>query len=203
MNVDDERTMGPAEVKDFAQCLEELSGDTLKQLVQSANVYPLEELSELDIKVLKVSGFPSCTVDLPSPFGTQTFPSETVGQEANAIIDLDVWQTTKRAILDDESNILPYDTTKQRILDYYSSVDADEDIQTERLKVTLTCPLSKSRIKEPSRSRLCVHLQCFDLDNFLRSNAKREKPKCPICGVEADFDKLLVDEYVKGCITGH
>lgn len=152
--------MKASKAKRIAPRLEKPSADKLAGIVRRIDAYvpsDLPELPELDkmvrgsqkeavifkrFQVLELNGFPSCTVDLPSSNVAQSASTERVGREANAEGDADVWLTTKRAILRDEKNTLPYDTTKQRILDYYSGVDGDADIQTERLKVTLICPVS-------------------------------------------------------------
>lgn len=89
-----------------------------------------------------INGFASCAVDLTLPVDALVFRSQSVGQEATAGGDVDVSLNTKRAILSDKSNVLPYETTRQRILDYYLRADGDADIQTDQLKVTLICPVS-------------------------------------------------------------
>lgn len=45
----------------------------------------------------------------------------------------------------------------------------------------------------PARCRDCSHLQCFDLDLFLKMNEKRPTWKCGICSGNAPYAKLIID----------
>ncbi|KAH7711508.1 MIZ zinc finger family protein [Aphelenchoides avenae] len=71
----------------------------------------------------------------------------------------------------------------------------------DELKVSLICAISKTSIKTPVRSATCTHLQCFDLDNFIATNANKETMKCPICGVEIEAFKLVVDKYFQSVLS--
>jgi len=64
----------------------------------------------------------------------------------------------------------------------------------EPIKLSLLCPIQKKRMKHPSKSSLCMHLQCFDADSFLQMNRvkmKRGQMKCPICSVV--FSPLMLE----------
>ncbi|KAK3098611.1 hypothetical protein FSP39_021211 [Pinctada imbricata] len=73
------------------------------------------------------------------------------------------------------------------------SHDADSEIATTSLRVSLICPLGKMRISIPSRSSTCTHLQCFDASTFLMMNEKKSTWICPVCDKQAPFHKLFID----------
>ncbi|KAK9359080.1 hypothetical protein V1504DRAFT_499446 [Lipomyces starkeyi] len=78
--------------------------------------------------------------------------------------------------------------------------DESDDIQclTSSYKLTLTCPLSKKRMKLPVRSVQCQHATCFDLYNYLEHS--RASWKCPICLGASTPPVLAVDDLVKWMI---
>jgi E3 SUMO-protein ligase PIAS1 len=85
------------------------------------------------------------------------------------------------------------DETKKRIT---LMLDGDDDtIALDQLKISLLCPLMKTRMNIPARTKTCSHLQCFDLLNYLNMNEKRPSWKCPQCNANAHFDNLIVDQY--------
>merc|ERR1712223_580767 len=71
----------------------------------------------------------------------------------------------------------------------------DDDVATTSLKVSVTCPLGKMRMKVPCRPKTCSHLQCFDATLFLQMNERKPKWNCPVCSQKALYDDLLVDGY--------
>ncbi|VDK70674.1 unnamed protein product [Onchocerca ochengi] len=77
-----------------------------------------------------------------------------------------------------------------------SRLSGDDDaIQMETLKISLLCPLGKTRMLIPVKSYDCTHLQCFDLSNFLKMNEKRPTWKCAVCNNGAPYKKLVIDGY--------
>merc|ERR1712029_226890 len=56
--------------------------------------------------------------------------------------------------------------TKAMIIDKLN--DNDADIASTNLKVTVSCPLGKMRMRVPVRPVTCQHLQCFDAATFLQ-----------------------------------
>ncbi|KAI9298788.1 hypothetical protein K502DRAFT_362013 [Neoconidiobolus thromboides FSU 785] len=56
----------------------------------------------------------------------------------------------------------------------------EDDIEVT-VELSLRCPLLFNRIKEPFRSKNCVHAQCFDAYNFLEMNEQMETWECPVC----------------------
>ncbi|VDM53944.1 unnamed protein product [Angiostrongylus costaricensis] len=74
---------------------------------------------------------------------------------------------------------------------------SDDDIAMAQLKISLLCPLSRTRITLPGRCKNCSHLQCFDLFNYLLMNEKRPTWRCPVCSDWAPFKNIIIDGYFK------
>ena len=81
-----------------------------------------------------------------------------------------------------------------------SNSSADFEIETN-LKISLKCPLMKTRIKVPGRSNLCRHVQCFDIENYLLMNEKKGTWLCPVCDCRAEFENLVIDELNQDILT--
>lgn len=71
--------------------------------------------------------------------------------------------------------------------------DADSEIATTSLRVSLMCPLGKMRMQFPCRAATCTHLQCFDASLYLQMNEKKPTWICPVCDKPAPFDRLVLD----------
>ncbi len=102
----------------------------------------------------------------------------------------------------EKSKIFPKISTLKMIRDKLVSDDADFQIETSTLNVSLLCPLLNSRMTLPGRANSCKHLQCFDLKSFLMLNEKNPKWKCPVCRESAYLEDLQVDELMSEiCVT--
>jgi len=55
------------------------------------------------------------------------------------------------------------------------------------------------RITRPVRSSKCTHIQCFDANWWIESNAQHPQWLCPLCSKELKFDDLIVD----GCVHSY
>jgi len=84
--------------------------------------------------------------------------------------------------------------TKALIRSKLEDKDQDE-IATTSCKVTMSCPLGMARMTYPARSSTCDHLQCFDVDTYLRMNEKKPKWNCPVCNKAAHFENLFLDGF--------
>jgi hypothetical protein len=73
--------------------------------------------------------------------------------------------------------------------------DADAEIATTSLKVSLVCPLGKMRMQLPCRATSCSHLQCFDASLFLQMNERKPTWVCPVCDKPILYDQLAIDGY--------
>merc|ERR1712008_316627 len=73
--------------------------------------------------------------------------------------------------------------------------DNDADVATTSLKVTVSCPLGKMRMRVPCLPQTCSHLQCFDAATFLQMNERKPTWNCPVCDSKAMYNDLLIDGY--------
>ncbi|KAG5667878.1 hypothetical protein PVAND_015844 [Polypedilum vanderplanki] len=78
--------------------------------------------------------------------------------------------------------------------------DADCEIATTMLRVSLICPLGKMRMTTPCRSSLCMHLQCFDASLYLQMNERKPTWNCPVCDKQAPYETLVIDGYFQEVI---
>ena len=62
-----------------------------------------------------------------------------------------------------------------------SATAASGGRSSDPVRVSLKCPISGKRMALPARGQECKHLQCFDLEAYLRLNGDRGSWKCPIC----------------------
>ena len=76
--------------------------------------------------------------------------------------------------------------------------DDDDDLVQSSVRLSLTCPLSRTRLKVPVRGDQCRHLECFDLSSYLEMAqvTKPAKWKCPMCNRDATPGQLRVDAWV-------
>ncbi|KAF7487796.1 E3 SUMO-protein ligase PIAS1 [Sarcoptes scabiei] len=73
----------------------------------------------------------------------------------------------------------------------------DEDIIADNfVKASLLCPLSTLRIKIPARSIKCEHINCFDLESFIKINDITPRWRCPICKIYVDCDEIIIDGFL-------
>ncbi|XP_027056559.1 E3 SUMO-protein ligase PIAS2-like [Pocillopora damicornis] len=71
--------------------------------------------------------------------------------------------------------------------------DPDSEVATTSLRVSLLCPLGKTRMTLPCRAITCNHLQCFDAALYLQMNERKTTWICPVCDKKAPFEKLVLD----------
>ncbi|PFX30938.1 E3 SUMO-protein ligase PIAS3-like [Stylophora pistillata] len=71
--------------------------------------------------------------------------------------------------------------------------DPESEVATTSLRVSLLCPLGKTRMTLPCRAITCNHLQCFDAALYLQMNERKTTWICPVCDKKAPFDKLVLD----------
>ncbi|CAI4051721.1 SUMO ligase NFI1 SKDI_15G3030 [Saccharomyces kudriavzevii IFO 1802] len=76
----------------------------------------------------------------------------------------------------------------------------DEDIITTSMVLTLQCPVSCTRMKYPTKTEKCKHIQCFDALWFLHSQSQVPTWQCPICQHPVNFDQLKISEFVNSII---
>lgn len=83
--------------------------------------------------------------------------------------------------------------SKEEILRDMKHAANDDDIEVGDVAIGLKCPLSYMRLKNPSRSSICTHTQCFDVHSFFSLNEQTPTWQCPICSKTVDPDKLFLD----------
>nr|CDS29303.2 miz zinc finger family protein [Hymenolepis microstoma] len=88
--------------------------------------------------------------------------------------------------------VIPKQTTLKMLK---SKLDNQDGIQCENsFPTSLNCPLTLLRIRIPVKSRICTHVQCFDLVAFLKSVKCRPRWNCPVCKIAVPFRDLRRDE---------
>lgn len=98
--------------------------------------------------------------------------------------------------------VKPADYTRALIKEKLNE-DADCEIATTMLKVSLVCPLGKMRMATPCRSSTCSHLQCFDASLYLQMNERKPTWNCPVCDKAAIYDNLVIDGYFQEVLASN
>lgn len=78
--------------------------------------------------------------------------------------------------------------------------DDDDDvavIDVPEVRLSLKCPVSKTRLVTPCRGLHCQHIQAFDGDTFLTMNERRPTWRCFVCDKIIWFEDLYCDSFVK------
>ncbi|KAH7710652.1 MIZ zinc finger protein [Aphelenchoides avenae] len=70
------------------------------------------------------------------------------------------------------------------------------EVEVTSKKVSLLCPISKTRIKDPARGVDCKHLECFDLRSYLEYHTQIVFWDCPFefCKAKVHLDSVRIDE---------
>ncbi|XVE64772.1 hypothetical protein DITRI_Ditri07aG0128700 [Diplodiscus trichospermus] len=72
--------------------------------------------------------------------------------------------------------------------------DSDSDIIEGPSRISLKCPISRTRIKIPVKGHACKHLQCFDFNNYVDINSRRPAWRCPHCNQHLCYTDICVDQ---------
>ncbi|KAK6073630.1 MIZ/SP-RING zinc finger [Seiridium cupressi] len=86
---------------------------------------------------------------------------------------------------------------KASVLKELTKAANDPDVVATSQVLSLKCPLTYGRLKNPCRSTMCSHIQCFDVTSYLYLQEQGPQWVCPICNHSATFENLAIDEYVK------
>ncbi|TYH58345.1 hypothetical protein ES332_D08G147800v1 [Gossypium tomentosum] len=83
--------------------------------------------------------------------------------------------------------------------DYVQSGDfapdsEDSDLIEGPSRISLKCPISRTRIKTPVKGHACKHLQCFDFNNYVNINSRRPSWRCPHCNQHVCYTNIRVDQ---------
>jgi len=69
----------------------------------------------------------------------------------------------------------------------------DSDILGSAYRLSLICPVSKTRMQWPCASRKCKHIEPFDGKVFLKLNKAKREWACPICNIKIEYKDLRLD----------
>ena len=76
-------------------------------------------------------------------------------------------------------------TTQLFSIDMNQSDDDDnEEVEEGNQVLSLKCPMSFQRMDVPIRGIHCTHLNCFDLNSYIRTSIVKQSFNCPICNKE-------------------
>jgi len=83
--------------------------------------------------------------------------------------------------------------------------DASVNPQNIYLTCSLVCAVSMSAIRTPVRGKNCKHMQCFDLQNYLQSNATVSggRWRCVVCEDFVPVEDLMVDGFIAKILERH
>lgn len=78
----------------------------------------------------------------------------------------------------------------------YSNDDGeDDDIIVSTSSISLKCPLTYARMKYPTKSIYCQHIQCFDGLSYLQLQEQVPSWICPVCSNKLDISHLAISDY--------
>ncbi|GMI76433.1 PROTEIN INHIBITOR OF ACTIVATED STAT LIKE 2 [Hibiscus trionum] len=85
--------------------------------------------------------------------------------------------------------------------DYVQSGDfapgsEDSDLIEGPSRISLKCPISRTRIGTPVKGHACKHLQCFDFKNYVDINSRRPSWRCPHCNQHICYTNINVDQHM-------
>lgn len=86
--------------------------------------------------------------------------------------------------------------TRQESLDFIKSRFSEMDgLKISQIKADLLCKITLTLVENPARGEFCTHLDCFNLEYFLRSMEQNTVRKwiCPLCRKRCL--NLRVDKY--------
>jgi len=73
----------------------------------------------------------------------------------------------------------------------------DDEVVCGETKVSLRCPLSICRMRNPVRGTECTHPQCVDLHTFLSFSHRTGTWQCPVCLKPLKFNQIVIDNEMK------
>ncbi|KAI1701181.1 MIZ/SP-RING zinc finger domain-containing protein [Ditylenchus destructor] len=110
---------------------------------------------------------------------------------------LELWEVEYSKVISNKNRRIPSEKVKTAIR------SAFEDGMFEQWRITLKCPLSGHRIRVPGRYADCTHIECFDLEAFLRMKTQKNIRVCPICQkeIEKPLTNLRIDRYIETVLS--
>ncbi|KAI1707494.1 MIZ/SP-RING zinc finger domain-containing protein [Ditylenchus destructor] len=107
------------------------------------------------------------------------------------------WEAEYSKLISNKNRRISLETVKTAIR------GAFKDGIVKQWRITLKCLLSGQRIKVPARYADCTHIQCFDLETFLRMKTQKNILVCPICQkeVKEPLNFLRIDKYIENVLS--
>ncbi|RID52240.1 hypothetical protein BRARA_H02854 [Brassica rapa] len=75
--------------------------------------------------------------------------------------------------------------------------NSDCDVIEGPSRISLSCPISRTRFKLPVKGHACKHLQCFDLWNYIKINTRIPSWRCPHCNQSVCYTDIRVDQNMR------
>ncbi|KAJ0237729.1 E4 SUMO-protein ligase PIAL1 [Hirschfeldia incana] len=72
--------------------------------------------------------------------------------------------------------------------------DSACDIPKGPSRISLSCPISRTRIKLPVKGHICKHRQCFDFWNYIKINTRIPSWCCPYCHQSVCYTDIRLDQ---------
>ncbi|CAH2038526.1 unnamed protein product [Thlaspi arvense] len=69
-----------------------------------------------------------------------------------------------------------------------------DEISEGPSRISLSCPISRTRIKLPVKGHVCKHLQCFDFWNYVNINTRIPSWRCPHCNQSVCYTDIRKDQ---------
>ena len=132
---------------------------------------------------------------------TSPKPNENVSYE----VGIETIEITDSSRIQEDLTMLDVPEALKRILKHSTSNDPEVQVVDETVLLDLTDPYTSRIFNLPVRGRTCRHNQCFDLHVFLQTRSRKtphhlpspEYFKCPVCGVDARPQSLVMDLFFK------
>ncbi|KAF8089611.1 hypothetical protein N665_0501s0023 [Sinapis alba] len=72
--------------------------------------------------------------------------------------------------------------------------NSDCDLIEGPSRISLSCPISRTRIKLPVKGHVCKHLQCFDYWNYVEINTRIPSWRCPHCNQPVCYTDIRLNQ---------
>ena len=96
----------------------------------------------------------------------------------------------------------PMQNFVERAKKHCSAFGGDEDLVIKsNTELSLSCPITGSRVNTPVRLRDCHGLAVFDLDSFLQMVQRTRKWLCPHCETSGDPASVIIDTFLLSIIS--
>jgi len=91
------------------------------------------------------------------------------------------------------------------VLDSDDESDSAESLADITLTFSLICSMSMMAIRTPVRGKNCKHMQCFDLQNYIRTNATVSggRWRCSVCEDFVSLKDLVIDGMMVKMLEKH